>query len=241
MTARAVLRVLAMAGLLAICLPAWAIAKLFGDGTPVVRVFLGRVGWLLGLRVKVVGTPIDRDVLYAANHITWLDILALGGAHYTRFVAKSEIERWPLVGWLASIGGSIYVTRERRSATRMQADAVVQALTAGHAVALFPEAGTADGVTLDPFRPSLFAAAVEAGVLVQPVAVDYGARSAEIAWPDGTGFSSEGKRMLNRPAPVYVTLHYLPPLDAKVMDRKALAAESQRMIEVALGRGGLVG
>jgi 1-acyl-sn-glycerol-3-phosphate acyltransferase len=236
MTIRAVLRVLAMAGLLAVCLPVWMAAKLFGDGTPVVRFFLGGVGWLLGLRVRVTGRPVADHVLYVANHITWLDILALGGTRYTQFIAKSEIEGWPLVGWLAKIGGSVFVTRERRSATREQANAVVDALRSGHPVALFPEAGTADGVTLDPFRPSLFAAGVEAGVSVQPVAIDYGVRSPDIAWPDGVGFSSEGKRMLNRPAPVQVTLHFLKPLDARVMDRKALAAESYRAIATALGR-----
>ena len=236
MTLRAVLRVLAMALLLLVCLPVWALAKALGDGTQVVRFFLGRVGWLLGLRVRVVGTPVADHVLYVGNHITWLDILALGGTRYTQFIAKSEIQGWPLVGWLATIGGSVYVARERRSATRQQADAVVQALAAGRPVGLFPEGGTADGVTLDPFRPALFAAAVEAGVKVQPVAIDYGARSHEIAWPDGVGFSSEGKRMLGRPAPVHVTLHFLEPLDAGAMDRKMLAAESHREIAAALGR-----
>ncbi len=236
MILRAVLRVLAMAVLLLVCLPVWAVAKLLGDGTGVVRFFLGRVGWLLGLRVTIVGRPVADHVLYVGNHISWLDILALGGTRYTRFIAKSEIEGWPLVGWLAAIGGSIFVSRERRSATRAQADAVVTALSAGRPVGLFPEGGTADGVTLDPFRPALFAAAVEAGVTVQPVAIDYGARSPEIAWPDGVSFSSELNRMLGRPAPVRVTLHFLAPLDAKVADRKALAAESYREIALALGR-----
>jgi 1-acyl-sn-glycerol-3-phosphate acyltransferase len=236
MIMRIAVRVLSCALLLAICLPIWAVMRLFGHGTGMVSFFLGRVGWLLGLRVRIVGTPVRGNVLYVANHITWLDILALGGARYTQFVAKSEIARWPVVGWLAKIGGSVFVARERRSATRSQADAVVDALKSGHAVGLFPEGGTADGVTLDPFRPALFAAAVEAGVMVQPVAIDYGDRSPEIAWPDGTGFATEGKRMVGRPAPVRVTLHFLAPLDAKVLDRKALAAESYREIASALGR-----
>lgn len=234
MTLRAVLRVLAMALLLLICLPAWWVARLVGDGTGIVRFFLGRVGWLLGLRVRVAGRPVGDHVLYVANHISWLDILALGGTRYTRFIAKSQIEAWPLIGWLASIGGSVFVSRERRSATRQQADAVVAALAAGRPVGLFPEAGTANGVALDPFRPALFAAAVEAGVTVQPVAIDYGVRAPEIAWPDDTGFTAELKRMLGRPAPVPVTLHFLAPLDARTIDRKRLAAESHREIAGAL-------
>ena len=102
-------------------------------------------------------------------------------------------------------------------------------------IVLFPEGGTGDGVTLTPFRPSLLAAANEAGVIVQPVALDYGARQEEIAWPDGAGFASEMKRMLNRPAPVLLTLHFLPPLDGASVDRKQLAAQTHAAISKVLG------
>jgi len=240
MTIRAVLRVVAMAGLMVLCVPAWGIARLFGREPVIVRVFLGGVGWLLGLRVRIVGKPVERRVLYVANHITWLDIPALGGTRYTQFVAKSQIAGWPLVGWLAKLGGSVFVRREERSKTREQANAVIEALRGGRPVGLFAEGGTSDGVTLDAFRPALFAAAVEAGVLVQPVAIDYGTRSREIAWPDDVTFGTEAKRMLGRPAAVAVTLHFLDPLDATRMDRKALAAECHRAVTQALGRPAVV-
>ena len=234
MSARAVGRVLSMALLLLACLPIWAVCRLFGGGNFWVRFYLGCVGWLLGLRVRVEGTPVAGNALYAANHISWLDIPALGGAAQARFIAKSEIAGWSLIGWLAKIGGSVFVRRQKRSETRVQADAVVAALHEGRPVVLFPEAGTGDGVTLSPFRPSLFAAANEAKVAVQPVAIDYGARSAEIAWPDGAGFASEMKRMLNRPAPVHVTLHFRAPLDGATVDRKQLATMTHAAIAGAL-------
>lgn len=240
MTVRASLRVLAMALLLLVCLPSLGVAKLFGRGGGVVRLFLAGVAWLLGLRITVRGQPVADHVLYVGNHISWLDIPALGGTRYTRFVAKSQIEGWPLIGWLATISGSVFVSRESRSATRRQADAMVAALAAGYPVGLFPEGGTADGVTLDPFRPALFAAAVEAGVKVQPIAIDYGLRGPEIAWPDGTSFSAELKRMLSRAAPVPVTLHFLAPLEAKAMNRKVIAAETYREIATALGHDPIV-
>lgn len=234
MTARAVARVLAMAALLLICLPIWAICRLFGGGAFMVRFFLGSVGWLLGLRVQVEGQPIDGNVLYAGNHISWLDIPAIGGAAPARFIAKSEIAGWSIIGWLAKIGGSVFVARQKRSETRQQANAVSVALTEGRPVVLFAEGGTGDGLVLTPFRPSLFAAANEAGVTVQPLAVDYGARAGEIAWPSGAGFASELKRMLNRPAPVHVTLHFLPPLDGASVDRKSLARETYAAVAAAL-------
>jgi len=229
-----VARVLVMAVLLIAYLPLFGLLRLFGRGNSLVRSYLNWVGWLLGLRIRVQGEPIAGNVLYAANHISWLDIPALGGTVHARFIAKSEIAGWSLIGWLAKLGGSVFVQRHKRSAARAQADEVTIALTEGRPVVLFAEAGTGDGIMLSPFRASLFAAANEAGVTVQPVAIDYGARSAEIAWPDGAGFVSEMKRMLNRPAPVYLTLHFLAPIDGAQVDRKRLAAETHAEIAAAL-------
>lgn len=236
MTARGLVRLAAIVLLLLFCLAMYGLSRLFGGGRFWVRFFLRNVGWLLGLRVRVAGQPQEAHVLYAANHSSWLDILALGGTRYTSFIAKSEIAGWALIGWLARLGGAVFVSRERRSATREQADEVAQALSGGFPVGLFAEGGTGDGVTLSPFRPALFAAAVETGAAVQPVAIDFGARGAEMAWPEGMRFSAEMKRMLNRRGTIPVTLHYLPPLDGRALDRKALAARSHAAVAGALRR-----
>jgi 1-acyl-sn-glycerol-3-phosphate acyltransferase len=234
MTFRMVARVLVMAVLLIAYLPVFGLFRLFGGGRSIVRSYLGWVAWLLGLRITVRGVPVTGNALYVANHISWLDIPAIGGTTYARFIAKSEIAGWSLIGWLAKLGGSVFVRRQMRSETRVQANAVSAALKEGVPVVLFPEAGTGDGVALSPFRPSLFVSANEAGVAVQPVVLDYGARQEEIAWPDGAGFVSEMKRMLNRPAPVALTLHFLPPLDGATVDRKQLAAQTHAAISKVL-------
>jgi lyso-ornithine lipid O-acyltransferase len=228
-------RLLAMALLLIAYLPIFGLLRLFGSGKAMVRSYLNWVGWLLGLRIHVEGQPVTGNVLYAANHISWLDIPAIGGLVPARFIAKSEIAGWSLVGWLARLGGSVFVQRQKRSAARVQADAVTTALGEGRPVVLFAEGGTGNGVTLTPFRASLFAAANEAGVTVQPVALDYGHRAAEIAWPKGAGFAGEMKRMLGRPAPVHLTLRFLSPLDGAQVDRKQLAAETYAAVGGALG------
>jgi len=235
MTFRMVARVLVMAVLLIAYLPVFGLFRLFGGGRSIVRSYLGWVAWLLGLRITVKGMPVTGNALYVANHISWLDIPAIGGTTYARFIAKSEIAGWSLIGWLAKLGGSVFVRRQMRSETRVQATAVSAALTEGVPVVLFPEAGTGDGIALSPFRPSLFVSANEAGVTVQPVVLDYGARQEEIAWPDGAGFVSEMKRMLNRPAPVALTLHFLPALDGATVDRKQLAAQTHAAISATLG------
>ena len=231
---RGYVRIAAALLLLGLCFVAFHAARLVGREQAWVRRFLKCAGRLLGLRVTVEGRPVTGDVLYVANHITWLDILALGGATNTRFIAKDEIARWALVGDLARLAGTVFVARDRRGATRAQADAVVGALHEGRPVTLFAEGGTGDGLVIEPFRPALFASAVEAKVPVQPVAIDYGRGRERYAWPDGVGFAEEAKRMLNRAEPVAVTLRFLAPLDAGALDRKALAAQSREEIVEAL-------
>jgi 1-acyl-sn-glycerol-3-phosphate acyltransferase len=228
MGVRGGVRLVLIAGWLLACLPCWVVARLFGRADRWVRRFLAGVTRILGLAVTVEGRPAPGPVLLAANHLSWLDILALGGTVNPRFIAKAEIARWPLVGRLATMGGSVFVSRERRSATRVQADAVARALAAPRPVALFAEGGTGDGTILSPFRPALFAAAAEAGAPVQPVAIDYGARQAEVAWPDGVSFAAELTRILSRPGRLPVTLRFAPPLPAD--DRKAVAQAAFRAV-----------
>jgi len=233
MTVLGVLRVLAIILLLSVCLVCFAIAQPLGRGAFWVRFFLGRVGYMVGLRVRIEGTPVRSRVLYVANHISWLDILALGGDTRTRFIAKSEIAGWTLVGWLANLASTVYVSRDRRTETRAQADQVAQALHGDRPVTLFAEGGTGDGLSLRTFRAPLFVAAIEAGATVQPVAVDYGPGRARLAWVN-TPFSHEMKRLLNRNERIPVTLRFLQPLDATRLDRKELAAQSHAAIEAAL-------
>lgn len=234
MTLRVAGRLARIALWLLACLPCFAIARAFGRGPFWVQFFLGRVGRVLGLRVRAEGQPVAGPVLYVANHISWLDILALGGATRARFIAKSDIAAWGLIGWLARIGGTVFVSRERRSETRIQADAVVIALGGRRPVALFAEGVTGDGRNVMPFKPPLFVAAIEAGAAVQPIAIDYGPHRADYAWPRALRFSAEMRRILDRPGRIPLTLRFLAPLDAAALDRKALAAQSQALIADAL-------
>lgn len=205
------------------------VLRLFGRADGLVHLFLAGVARTLGLRIVLEGEPVEGPVLLVANHLSWLDILALGAARNPRFIAKSEIARWPVIGLLATMGGSVFVSRERRSATRAQANAVATALAAPRPVALFAEGGTGDGLVLAPFRPALFAAANEAGVQVQPVAIDYGARAAEVAWPDGVRLAAEMRRILGRRGTLLVTLRFAPVLDA-ALDRKQLAERARTAV-----------
>ena len=211
--------------------------KLFGRRSPWPQAFLGFAGRRCGLRVTVSGEPVAGAVLFAANHESWLDILAVGGATGASFVAKDEIRRWPVVGWLAGLNATLYVVRAARHEVRGQADQIRDKLAQGGKVALFPE-GTVDGSRdVLPFRASLFASLYPPipATVVQPVALDYGGATAEIAWVDGESTADNVRRILSRPGTIPMKLTFLDPIDpAGAGDRKALAAASREEIVEAL-------
>ncbi|MEO7178636.1 MAG: lysophospholipid acyltransferase family protein [Allosphingosinicella sp.] len=237
---RLIPRALAMLGALLLCLPLHYLWKLGGRPSPWPRRFLGWVARAAGIRARIVGTPIERDVLFLANHLTWLDILVLAGASGTAFVAKAEVAGVPVVGWLAGLNNTVFVARSERSGVRGQADSLRDALASGQPVALFPEGTTEGGHEVLPFRASLLAALFPPlpGVKVQPVALDYGPAAHDLAWVgDETGLANV-KKVLSRPGTVPVTLHFLAPLDPEAGDRKALARAAREEIVSALRPSG---
>jgi 1-acyl-sn-glycerol-3-phosphate acyltransferase len=227
---------LILLGLL-VCLPLHYGSRLVLGRSSWPRRFLRWSGWAAGLRVGIEGVPLERDVLFAANHKSWLDILLLGGSAGAAFVSKEELSRWPVVGWLARLNKTVFVARAERSAVRNQADALRTALAAGQPVALFPEGTVADAEDVLPFRPSLFASLYPPlpRTRVQPVAIDYGAAAREVAWMEGEATLANARRILSRRGPMPVTLRFLGPLDPHAAGgRKALAAAAQAEVVAAL-------
>lgn len=140
--------------------------------SPVAHLFVRIARRLLGLRVTVEGAaPAGGAILYVSNHISWADIFVLGSVFPASFVAKAEVEGWPVLGWLVRQHGTIFVDRTRRSKTAEQSEAIAGRLRGGNAVLLFPEGTSSDGQGVLPFRSALFASAQEAGVCVQPVTI----------------------------------------------------------------------
>ncbi len=130
---------------------------------------------ILHVRLTVAGSlPSGHaPTLIVSNHVSWLDIWVLDAVVPVRFVAKSDIRRWPLVGFLVVGAGTIFVERGRRQGTARTNRAIVQALTRGEYVAMFPEGATTDGTTVKAFHASLFQPALGAGARVVVVALRY--------------------------------------------------------------------
>ena len=181
---RATLRVaLRLAGLIAalfVCVPLHGLWLLFRLPSPWPRLFLGGAARTCGARVRTVGAPRKRNVIYLANHTSWLDILTIAGATGSAFVAKAELRTVPVVGWLATLNRTIFVARTDRMGIAAQIAEVARAIREGWAVTIFPEGTTSTADDLLPFKGSLLAALEPppAGVLVQPIWLDYGAAGA---------------------------------------------------------------
>jgi 1-acyl-sn-glycerol-3-phosphate acyltransferase len=225
-----------MVAALLVCLPLHYLWRPFGP-SPWPRRFLGLVARAAGMKVSVAGAPLERDVLFLANHLSWLDILVLAGASGTAFVAKAEVASTPLVGWLAGLNNTVFVARSDRSGVRGQADSLRSALASGQPVALFPEGTTDGGPAILPFRASLLAALFPPlpGVRVQPVALDYGSAAHDLAWVGEEPGLANVRKVLSRPGTVPVTVHFLAPVDPASGDRKALALAARDEIVEALG------
>lgn len=211
--------------------------RLFGAEPPWTRRILWAGGWIVGARVETVGTPRRHNVFFVSNHLSWIDIMALGGASGTSFVAKAELARAPIVGWLSSLHHSVYVRREDRLGVADQIERLRSAIGSRWRIAVFPEGTTTDGRSLLQFKTPLLRVLEPPppDVMVQPVMIDYGAEGEDIAWiGDETGLHN-AKRILARPGGFPIRVHFLEPFSpADFPGRKAIAAESRRRIEAAL-------
>jgi 1-acyl-sn-glycerol-3-phosphate acyltransferase len=206
-----------------------------GGVSPWPRRFLGAAARAAGCDLRIAGQPRRHDVFYVANHVSWLDILLLGGATGCAFISKDSVERAPLVGWLARQNNTIFVAREQRGAVAAHVALVRAAVERHQPIALFAEGGTGDGGTLMPFKPPLFSVLLPPprDIRVQPVLIDYGADTGLIAWGDESGVAN-GWRILSAPGRRHVTLHFLAHFDpGEYADRKSLAAETHARIAEA--------
>ncbi len=147
-------------------------------GQRIVRFWHRGVLILLGIPLRTLGRAAQPPALIVANHISWLDIAALGALAPGHFVAKAEIAGWPVIGWLARQAGTYYIKRGDRKASADVAACMDAAFARDQSVLLFPEGTSTDGREVRPFHARLFATAITAGCPVQPVLLRY---------PDTTG------------------------------------------------------
>lgn len=191
---------------------------------------------LFGFRVVRHGEPLPGATLLVANHLSWLDITLIHSQRMAGFVAKSEIARWPLVGWLATRGGTIYHKRGSTDSLASVAVQMVERLKRGEAVAVFPEGGTGPGDRVRTFHARIFQAAIDANVPAQPVALSFmrgGVPTPDIAFRPAERFLPNFLRVLGEPA-TEAHVHFLEPV-APIANRRRMAEAARARIIEALG------
>jgi len=201
-----------------------------------IRWWSGLLLRLFGMRPVRFGKPLADPVLFVANHTSWLDIELLHSQRAACFVAKAEIARWPLVGWMAASGGTIFHRRGNNHSLSTVMAAMVERLRGGRSVAVFPEGGTGYNGVLKVFHARIFQAALDAGVTVQPVALRFardGRRVIDAGFREGESFVQNIVRLLGSPA-VDAEVHFLEPVPATPDARRKMAELSRERIANAL-------
>jgi 1-acyl-sn-glycerol-3-phosphate acyltransferase len=200
------------------------------------RFFAGAL-LIMGVRVSQTGRPAAMPRLLLPNHLSWLDVLVLGAATGTVFVARDSLAEQPQLRWLCELNRTVFIARDERLRVAGQVGQIREALAGNPVLTLFPEGGTGDGRALRPFLSSLLAALEPPppGLAVQPVWIDYGTSAPDIAWfgtePGRTNFL----RVLARSTALHVQVHLLTPLDAEeCASRKTMAAAARRRVQDAM-------
>lgn len=207
---------------------------------------------LLDIRVRVHGgMAAQRPLLLAANHASWLDIPVLSTVAPVSFIAKSEVSSWPLIGWLAKLQRSVFVDRQRRTATGEVTREIGTRLAGGDVMVIFAEGTSGDGNGVLPFRSALLGAVQGGGdgtpalLHVQPVAVAYvrlnglpmGRQHRPfVAWHGEMSLGPHAWRLL-RSGPIDVEIALGEPIVlSSPADRKRVAVESRLAVAAMLHR-----
>lgn len=197
-----------------------------------------RLANAFGVPVRIYGTPSERATLFVANHISWFDISAIGGVLPVRFLSKVEVKNTPVIGWLASRAGTLYIPRGNKTAAKDAHNIMAEALKKDHHVVLFAEGTTGDG-NIRRFHSRLIQSAITAGVTVQPVALCYPHENKNRAdqsnvhpaalFVGDTTMGQSVKRIITA-SDLVAEVHFLEPIEVTNKNRDELAAYAESKV-----------
>jgi 1-acyl-sn-glycerol-3-phosphate acyltransferase len=182
------------------------------------------------------------NIMFVANHVSWVDIHALNSIIPTRFIAKSDIKSWPVFGYLARKSNVLFISREKRQDAARIVHATNRSLLDGDTLCLFPEGTTTDGTEIKPFKGSLIQAAIHANAVIWPIAIRYprkdGSVNIEVAYAGETTLIESIQQVLFQKKAV-VELYFLAPIATAELaeldkDRRKLTQHIEHLIKEKL-------
>ncbi len=202
-----------------------------------------KISWLrwfsaiINLYIIKDGEPPKQGTLLVSNHISWLDIIVIGQYLPGFFVAKSDILNWPVIGYLAKQGGTIFIRRGDKKHVRNTAEKMVWLLKQNSNIVAFPEGTTTRGAEVLHFHASLFQSALLTQSAVQPVALQYrGVAKVHAPFVGDDGFIPHLIRILSLDK-IEVRLSFLPVINSSGKNRHAVSLEARDMISDKISRG----
>ncbi|GAA4857406.1 lysophospholipid acyltransferase family protein [Luteimonas vadosa] len=203
----------------------------------VIRAWSAGLMHVFGFRLRRIGSPMPGATMFVANHVSWVDIVLLHSQRMMGFVAKREIAGWPVVGWMAARGETIFHQRGSQESLGGVLHEMMARLRAGRSVGVFPEGRTRDGHAVGPFHARIFLAAVEAGAPVQPVALRYGeggSAQAVVAFTAKENFLQNFLRLLGEPGRVAEVVFLDPIAPGDSSGRRRIAETARDRIVRAM-------
>lgn len=198
--------------------------------------FCRRIYQVLNVKVTFMGEIATAPALLAPNHVSWLDVVILGGYKPLAFIAKADVENWPLIGWLCRKANALFIHRENKFRVyRESLPAAQRALQAGQSLVVFAEGTTANTEQISHFYPMFFEAALREQAKVQAIAIRYltasGERSRDAAFIDDDGFVQSLLRIAAADV-TYAEIHFCQPLACS--HRKQYAQQCRQQINQVL-------
>lgn len=204
----------------------------------VIRTWSGGLLQRMGVTLTVHGEPPGGSAMLVANHVSWMDIATLhASCPHARFVSKTAVGRWPLIGRLTRVVNTLFIERERKRDAMRVVREVAGALEAGDVVAVFPEGTTGPGHPVGPFHANLLEAAIAADVQVVPVLLRYLEPGLPVSvaaqYIDDITLVGSVLRLC-RARGVQVQAHFLAPIPTRGLSRRELARQARQRIVEAL-------
>src|SRR6266850_2658124 len=192
----------------------------------------------VSVREKNIPKELPGRCMLVLNHISWLDIFVIDAKFPATFIAKSEVRNWPVVGWLCTLVGTLYIERGKRSEARRTRQIIAAELERGTLIAVFPEGITTFGRSLERFHSALFQPALDASATLQPVALRYldtAGRHTDAAGYVGDTSLLESVWTIVSTRHMVAEFNFLAPISVKAQTRRSVTEKAEAAIAGALG------